>query len=144
MTQHDNCSKSKAKTILENKIRARNSNFWKLNFYPQIGVFLLSPSNSYHGRKMKTRGWSPTEFVWRLCQIFSLKMAPRTKDLQCFHIKWTHCKVIDKNCPTMDIIFANKLHRCTMGLRRSWRKKKFNILGIEWTYETAMIAKAGL
>ena len=91
MTQHDNCSKSKAKTILENKIWARNSNFWNLNFYPQIGVFLLSPSNSYQGRKMKTRGWSPTEFVWRLCQIFSLKMAPRTKDLQCFHIKWTHC-----------------------------------------------------
>ena len=52
--------------------------------------------------------------------------------------------VIDKNFLTMDFIFANKLHRCTMGLRRSWRKKKFNILGIEWTYETAMIAKAGL
>ena len=31
-----------------------------------------------------------------------------------------------------------------MGLQRSWRKKKFNILGVEWTYETAMIAKAGL
>ena len=91
MTQHDNCSKSKAKTMLENKIWAQNLNFWNLNIYPQIGVFLLSPSNSYHGRKMKTRGWSPTEFVWRLCQIFSLKMAPRTKDLQCFHIKWTHC-----------------------------------------------------
>ena len=57
----------------------------------KLVFFLLSPSNSYQGRKMKTRGWSPTEFVWRLCQIFSLKMAPRTKDLQCFHIKWTHC-----------------------------------------------------
>ena len=78
--------------MLENKIWAQNLNFWNLNIYPQIGVFLLSPSNSYQDRKMKTRGWSPTEFVWRLCQICLLKMAPRTKELQCFHIKWTHCK----------------------------------------------------
>ena len=41
------------------------------------------------------------------------------------------------------MIFAYK-NRCTLGLRESWKKKKFNILGVEWTYETAMIAKAGL
>ena len=91
MTEHDNCSKSKAKTMLENKIWAQNSNFWNLNIYPQISVFLLSPSHCYQDRKMKTRGWSPTEFVWRLYQHFLLKMAPMTKELQCFHIKWTHC-----------------------------------------------------
>ena len=93
MTEYDNCSKSKAKTMLENKIWAQNSNFWNLNIYPQISVFLLSPSHCYQDRKMKTRGWSPTEFVWRLYQHFLLKMAPMTKELQCFHIKWTHCMV---------------------------------------------------
>ena len=41
------------------------------------------------------------------------------------------------------MIFAYK-NRCTLGLRESWKKKKFYILGVEWTYETAMIAKAGL
>ena len=30
MTEYDNCSKSKAKTMLENKIWAQNSNFWNL------------------------------------------------------------------------------------------------------------------
>ena len=95
MTDHDNCSKSKAKTMLENKIWAQNSNFWNLNIYPQISVFLLSPSHCYQDRKMKTRGWSPTEFVWRLYQHFLLKMAPMTKELQCFHIKWTHCMFSD-------------------------------------------------
>ena len=93
MTEYDNCSKSKAKTMLENKIWAQNSNFWNLNIYPQISVFLLSPSHCYQDRKMKTRGWSPTEFVWRLYQHFLLKMAPMTKELQCFHIKWTHCSL---------------------------------------------------
>ena len=28
-----------------------------------------------------------------------------------------------------------------MGLRESWRKKKFNTFGIEWSYEKAMICK---
>ena len=41
------------------------------------------------------------------------------------------------------MIFAFK-NRCTLGLRKSWKKKKFHVLGVEWTYETAMIAKAGL
>ena len=128
MTQHDNCSKSKAKTILENKIWARNSNFWNLNFYPQIGVFLLSPSNSYQGRKMKTRGWSPTEFVWRLCQIFSLKMAPRTKDLQCFHIKWTHCR-FDRTDRIWFIFAMFPLHPANefIRLRHSTYSNKMNL-----------------
>ena len=110
MTQHDNCSKSKAKTMLENKIWAQNSNFWNLNIYPQISVFLLSPSHCYQDRKMKTRGWSPTEFVWRLYQHFLLKMAPMTKELQCFHIKWTHCMrcIRDRVLPIW-----NQLQSCT-------------------------------
>ena len=33
------------------------------------------------------------------------------------------------------------MFRLALGLCDSWKKKRFNIFGVEWTYEKAMICK---
>ena len=61
--------------------------FLKLEDLPSNWCFLLSPSNSYQDRKMKTRGWSPTEFVWRLYQYFFAKNGSKDQRIAMFPYK---------------------------------------------------------
>ena len=39
------------------------------------------------------------------------------------------------------IHFIHCISRLILGLRESWKRKKFKILGVEWSYEKAMICK---